>query len=55
MYDCTKELHKYIHSHKNVLYEDPFYSTKILILFFDLAGLAVFPQIKHDIMKVVQS
>ena len=41
---------------KNILDEDPCYSTKILIFSFTWAGgLAVFPQIKHNIMKVVQS
>ena len=40
---------------KNVIDEDIFYNTKILIFFFYLGRSDSFPQIKHSIMKVVQS
>jgi hypothetical protein len=35
--------------------EEPYYSTKISIFSFILAGLAALHKAKHNVMKVVQS
>ena len=42
-------------SYKEIGDKEPYYSTKISILFFIWAGLVANTQNKHNIMKVVQS
>ena len=36
---------------KNILDEDPFYNTKILIFSFTWAGLAAFHKAKYDMIR----